>query len=253
MENAGVVGGNEVFKDVETGSRWQQSSLEAISGPMKGEHLELYPFLLTSWDEWLRLHPDTLVLKLYSVAWLPHLEALSSAIARTLTPERVVLRLARAIAGAALEDGAILRGPPLREPIVFRENGLRFRCDPVHGQKTGFFLDQRENRARVGERARGRRVLNAFSYTGGFSLYAARGGATSVLSLDASRPALDEAERNFRLNTDVPGVASAEHERVCEDAFAALARFARERRRFELVVIDPPAFAKARRSWPSLR
>ena len=63
MENAGVVGGNEVFKDVETGSRWQQSSLEAISGPMKGEHLELHPFLLTSWEEWLRLHPDTLVLK----------------------------------------------------------------------------------------------------------------------------------------------------------------------------------------------
>jgi hypothetical protein len=63
MENAGVVGGNEVFKDRETGSRWQQSSLEAISGPLKGEHLELYPFLLTSWDEWLRLHPGTLVLK----------------------------------------------------------------------------------------------------------------------------------------------------------------------------------------------
>jgi Protein of unknown function (DUF3179) len=63
MENAGVVGGNEVFKDVETGSRWQQSSLEAISGPLTGEHLALYPFLLTSWEEWRRLHPDTLVLK----------------------------------------------------------------------------------------------------------------------------------------------------------------------------------------------
>lgn len=63
MENAGVVGGNEVFKDVETGSRWQQSSLEAISGPLQGARLELYPFLLTSWEEWRRLHPDTLVLK----------------------------------------------------------------------------------------------------------------------------------------------------------------------------------------------
>jgi len=63
MENAGVVGGNEVFKDVATGSRWQQSSLEAIEGPLKGEKLKLYPFLLTSWDEWKRLHPDTLVLK----------------------------------------------------------------------------------------------------------------------------------------------------------------------------------------------
>jgi hypothetical protein len=63
FENAGVVGGNEVFKDRETGSRWQQSSLEAISGPLRGTHLSLYPFLLTSWEEWRRLHPDTLVLK----------------------------------------------------------------------------------------------------------------------------------------------------------------------------------------------
>jgi Protein of unknown function (DUF3179) len=63
FDNAGVVGGNEVFKDRETGSRWQQSSLAAISGPLQGAHLELYPFLLTSWDEWHRLHADTLVLK----------------------------------------------------------------------------------------------------------------------------------------------------------------------------------------------
>ena len=63
FENAGVIGGNEVFKDRETDSRWQQSSLEAISGPLKGEHLELYPFLLTDWGEWHRLHPDTVVLK----------------------------------------------------------------------------------------------------------------------------------------------------------------------------------------------
>jgi hypothetical protein len=63
FDNAGVVAGNEVFKDRETGSRWQQSSLEAISGPLKGTHLRLYPFLLTSWNEWLRLHPDTQVLK----------------------------------------------------------------------------------------------------------------------------------------------------------------------------------------------
>ena len=63
FENAGVIGGNEVFRDRESGSRWQQSSLEAISGPMKGEHVKLYPFLLTNWSEWRKLHPDTLVLK----------------------------------------------------------------------------------------------------------------------------------------------------------------------------------------------
>jgi hypothetical protein len=63
LDNAGVIGGNEVFQDRETGSRWQQSSLQAISGPLKGEHLELYPFLLTNWAEWRQLHPDTVVLK----------------------------------------------------------------------------------------------------------------------------------------------------------------------------------------------
>jgi hypothetical protein len=63
FENAGVVGGNEVFRDKESGSRWQQSSLEAVSGPMKGEHLKLRPFLLTNWGEWRKLHPDTLILK----------------------------------------------------------------------------------------------------------------------------------------------------------------------------------------------
>jgi len=63
LDNAGVMAGNEVFKDRETGSRWQQSSLEAISGPLQGAHLQLYPFLLTSWQEWRRLHPETLVLK----------------------------------------------------------------------------------------------------------------------------------------------------------------------------------------------
>jgi len=196
-------------------------------------------------------YASTLVLKLYTAAWLPHLTEVRAAIDAVLAPERLVLRLARAIARACeeragLADGAILAGPALDAPVVFRENGLRFRCDPVHGQKTGFFLDQRENRARVGELARGKRVLNAFSYTGGFSLYAARGGAREVVSLDSSGAALDEARENFALNADVPEIARASHACVCDDAFSALARFGNESRRFELVVIDPPAFAKAR-------
>ncbi|MEX2205681.1 MAG: class I SAM-dependent rRNA methyltransferase [Myxococcota bacterium] len=196
-------------------------------------------------------YDTTFVLKLYTAAWLPHLPEVRAAIDAELAPERLVLRLARAIARvceerAGLADGALLAGKPLEGPVIFRENGLRFRCDPVHGQKTGFFLDQRENRARVGELARGRRVLNAFSYTGGFSLYAARGGATEVVSLDSSRAALDQARENFALNADLPEVARASHACVCEDAFGALALLSREGRRFELVVLDPPAFAKSR-------
>ena len=85
-------------------------------------------------------------------------------------------------------DGQILYGPPVNGPVVFHENGLRFEADPVNGQKTGFFLDQRDNRARVESLAEGLDVLNVFSYTGGFSVYAARGGARSVTSVDLSRP-----------------------------------------------------------------
>jgi 23S rRNA (cytosine1962-C5)-methyltransferase len=191
------------------------------------------------------------VLKLYTAAWLPHLDEVVAAVTRVWAPERVVLRLARAIADACakrarLSDGVVLAGPPLDGPIVFRELGLRLRCDPGHGQKTGFFLDQRENRARVGARSAGKSVLDAFAYTGGFSLHAARGGATRVLSLDASRVALDEAHANFALNRDDPGVAHCAHETVQGDAFDELARLAAARRRFDLVVLDPPALARTK-------
>jgi 23S rRNA (cytosine1962-C5)-methyltransferase len=121
----------------------------------------------------------------------------------------------------------------------------------LHGQKTGFFLDQRENRARVEGLAAGKETLNVFAYTGGFSLYAARGGASSVVSLDISAPALAAARRNFDLNRALPGVAAARHELLVEDAFSALARLARDGRRFDLVIVDPPAFAKQQSEIPA--
>jgi 23S rRNA (cytosine1962-C5)-methyltransferase len=87
-------------------------------------------------------------------------------------------------------------------------------------------------------------VLNVFAYNGGFSLYAARGGASQVASLDISRPALQAAERNFALNQDIPTVAAATHQLLVGDAFPLLAEMASNRRTFDLVIIDPPAFAK---------
>ena len=198
---------------------------------------------------------ETCVVKLYSAAWLPHLPAVQAALDEVAAPERVVLRLARAIAPqvetrSGLADGALLSGAPLAEPLVFRECGLFVRCDPVRGQKTGWFLDQRENRARVGRRAAGRTVLDAFSYTGGFALHAAHGGAAAVTSLDASRIALDEARANFALNREDPRVAACRHETVHGDAFGELARLAEAGRRFELVVLDPPALAHAKDDVP---
>lgn len=194
-------------------------------------------------------YAQTLVFKLYTPAWIPHLADLLPALLAVQPAQRLVLRLSRSLQKApehlyGLTDGMVLVGPPLVGPVLFLEHGLHFEADPIHGQKTGFFLDQRENRARVEGLAAGKRVLNVFAYNGGFSLYAARGGARQVASLDISRPALEAAVRNFALNQQVPTVAAAEHQLLVGDAFSRLAVLATDGRRFDLVIIDPPSFAK---------
>src|SRR6185437_5756256 len=173
-------------------------------------------------------YDQTLVVKLYTAAWLPRFEEISELIRAQLRPERFVLRLSRNIQAAAkkaisAEDGQIVYGDRLEACPTFLENGIRFEADVCHGQKTGFFLDQRENRRSVESLAAGRRVLNAFSFSGGFSLYAARGGAASVTDLDISAHALASAERNFALNQSVAAIAQCRHERVQADALDWLA------------------------------
>ena len=194
-------------------------------------------------------YEQTLVLKLYTSAWLPHLRDVLSALVDVVPAERLVLRLGRAMLEQpqelyGLRDGMLLCGPDLDGPLLFRENGLRFEVDPVRGQKTGFFLDQRDNRARVERLATGKDVLNVFAYTGGFSVYAARGGARSVVSVDVSAAALEAAARNMAHNAHIPAVAAAAHEMVADDAFEVLARLGEACRHFDLVIIDPPAFAQ---------
>jgi 23S rRNA (cytosine1962-C5)-methyltransferase len=189
----------------------------------------------------------TFVLKLYTAAWLPRLDEVVGCIRASLHPHRLVLRLARSIQSPAQEqghrdDGQLLLGEKPDGPVTFLESGLRFEADVLQGQKTGFFLDQRENRRRVEPLARGRDVLNAFSFSGGFSLYAARGGAKSVTDLDLSEHALAGARRNFALNEAAPGVAACRHDCVRADAFEWLA--AKPARRFDLIVLDPPSLAK---------
>jgi 23S rRNA (cytosine1962-C5)-methyltransferase len=194
-------------------------------------------------------YDDTLVVKLYSLAWIPWLVTLREVLDEVCPAVRLVLRLSRDLLHQPehlynLTDGTLLAGPRPDGAVLFSENGLRFEADVLRGQKTGFFLDQRDNRARVGKLAAGMRALNVFSYSGGFSLYAARGGALEVLSLDASEPALASAERNFALNRHLPAVAAARHTLLAADAFAALADLRKSGRRFDLVIVDPPAFAK---------
>lgn len=142
-------------------------------------------------------------------------------------------------------DGAqVLIGRAPEGEIEVRENGLRFGVDLLHGQKGGLFLDQRDNRQRVGAMARGRRVLNLFGYTGGFSVYAAAGGATATTTVDSAKAAIASAAENFRRN-DLP---SSPAELVAGDAFAFLAAAAASGRRWDLVISDPPSFAPSRRA-----
>ena len=120
---------------------------------------------------------------------------------------------------------------------VARENGLAFHIDWLKGQKTGFFVDQRDNRALVEHYAKGRKVLNMFCYTGGFSVYAMRGGAELVHSVDSSTKAVELVDANMELN--FPG--DTRHEAFAEDAFKFLEQM---QEKYDLIILDPPAFAK---------
>jgi 23S rRNA (cytosine1962-C5)-methyltransferase len=187
---------------------------------------------------------ETRVLKLYTSAWLPRLAEIEPILA---AGKRLVLRLSRNIQKKAAErfnlhDGQALRGELPAGPVEFLENGLRFEADVVRGQKTGFFLDQRENRQEVRSLASGRDVLNLFSFTGGFSVYAADGGAASAWSVDISEHALAGARRHFELNAKRPAVARCRHEAIQADVFEWLS--VKSARRFDLVVLDPPSLAK---------
>lgn len=134
------------------------------------------------------------------------------------------------------EDGFIIGGS---SDNVAVENGLKFHIDWLKGQKTGFFVDQRENRALLEHYAKGRSVLNMFCYTGGFSVYAMRGGAKLVHSVDSSAKAIEYTNQNVDMN--FPG--DGRHEAFCEDAFKFLDA---NHDKYDLMVLDPPAFAKHR-------
>ena len=136
----------------------------------------------------------------------------------------------------ATENGFLKGGSPEN---VAMENGLKFHVDWLKGQKTGFFVDQRENRALLERYAKGRNVLNMFCYTGGFSFYAMRGGANLVHSVDSSAKAIDLTNENVALN--FPG--DTRHQAFAEDAFKFLDRMGDQ---YDLIILDPPAFAKHR-------
>ncbi len=191
-------------------------------------------------------YDQTLVVKLYTVAWLAHLAAVVRALVDLTGPERIVLRFSRAVAGGAthgLRDGDTVLGTAPTDPMRFLERGLVLEADVVNGQKTGHFLDQRDNRALIGSMAAGAEVLDVFASTGGFSLAAAAGGARLVHLVDQSAPALATARRNLAHNDALAAVGDCEVQTTVGDAFEVLADLATAGRRFDIVVLDPPSFA----------
>lgn len=135
------------------------------------------------------------------------------------------------------------------EELEVRENGIRFLVDVGRGQKGGLFLDQRDNRKLVGERAQGKSVLNLFGYTGGFSLYAARGGARRTDTVDIARPAIAAARRNFEHN----GFALERAGFHASDVFAFLEQAIAAKKTWDIVISDPPSFAPSKNSLTSAR
>jgi len=200
-------------------------------------------------------YEDTAVLKLYTVAWIPYLDDFLDSLANTLPVQRCVLRLSRNCRNAveefsSFQEGQILFGPTLDSPVCFRENGLFFEVDVFKGQKTGFFLDQRENRQRIRCLAKDKSVLNVFSYTGGFSVYALAGGCRSVWEIDSSAYALKTSRDTFELNFSATKSETKEFQQIQGDAFTALRQLQDRKNSFDIVILDPPALAVKKKQKP---
>jgi 23S rRNA (cytosine1962-C5)-methyltransferase len=186
-------------------------------------------------------YADTLVVQILSAGCERWRGALTQILSETSGCMRIYERSdteARELEGLAPRAGTVY-GPPPDAPARIVEHEIQYEVDFVVGQKTGFYLDQRDNRRRIGALARGREVLNGFCYTGGFSLSALAGGARCVVSIDSSAPALALAKRNLARN----GFDAQKVEWREADVFVALRGLQRENRQFDLIVLDPPKFA----------
>jgi len=189
------------------------------------------------------VYADTAVVQAHSVGMHLHRREIAQAIADSVPQvKNVYYKSDDTLPFKATVEGdktGYLIGQGSEADFWSRENGLEFRIDWLRGQKTGFFVDQRENRALLERYARGKEVLNMFCYTGGFSVYALRGGAKRVVSVDVSEKAIELVRKNVERNFP----AGCSHEAIAVEAFDYLANI---KDRYDLIVLDPPAFAKHR-------
>ena len=189
------------------------------------------------------VYDAVLVIKLYSAIWYPYLEDIISSLKAITNCNAIVLRLSRNLQKSKinydLQDGQVIYGTLDNEIVVFLEHGVKFSANVIHGHKTGYFLDHRANRKRVGELAKNKTLLDVFSYAGGFSVHALAKGATAVTSLDISAQALQMAKENANLNPN-----TGKHHIIKADAFKGLQDLIIQNKKYDIVVIDPPSFAK---------
>ena len=189
------------------------------------------------------VYKDITVVKLYSPVWLPYLQEILPLLQQISKCNTIVLRLSRSMQARAnnegLKDGQVLYGTLKDEVVIFREGGILFSANVIKGHKTGYFLDHRQNRIKTGELSEGKKVLDVFSYAGGFSVHALANGATEVVSIDISAKALEMASENALLNPH-KGV----HKTMTVDAFKGLEQLNKDGEQFDIVIIDPPSFAK---------
>lgn len=144
------------------------------------------------------------------------------------------------------QSDRVLFGSAPEAPVHFLEHGLPFTTDLIQGQKTGFFLDQRDNRKRIQKYAVGKKVLNVFGYTGGFSVYAGVAGAVHVTTVDTAQPALNTSKVHWSLNH----LPAEQHTAVCEDAFEFLDAATKDQKNWDVTILDPPSFASSKKALP---
>ncbi|MBR9757701.1 MAG: class I SAM-dependent rRNA methyltransferase [Algicola sp.] len=188
------------------------------------------------------VYSTVLVVKLYSEIWQPYLTQILPYLRRVSNAKTVVIRLSRQLQNSKtiqLKDGDVVFGVLEDENVEFEEHAVTFSANVIKGHKTGYFLDHRANRKQVGEWSTGKDVLDVFSYAGGFSVHALYNGANSVTSLDISKQALEIALKNGKLNP-YTGI----HKTIAGDAFEEMQKLIAHNKRFDVVVIDPPSFAK---------
>lgn len=184
------------------------------------------------------------VVKLYSAIWLPYIKLIAPHIAAITKVDGLVVRLSRKLQKKdfPLQEGDLLYGQLKQPEVKFKEHGIHFQTNVLLGHKTGFFLDHRANRQKIRQLAKNKTVLDVFSYAGGFSVYALAGGAQEATSIDISEQALELAVANVKLNKH-----SGKHQTLAGDAFKVLESLIQQGKAYDIVVIDPPSFAKSQK------